>query len=254
MVRGLACGLLLVFSGCASFYNVATGRQEYLLYDTDQEIRMGRRISRQVEERMAFVEDQLLQERVNRIGQKIAAVSDRKDLVYFFNVLDLEPVNASALPGGYVYLNRGLVEKTESDDELAGVIAHEIGHIAARHQVKRFQTSLGYSLLQALAIGAQVDPKAIRGANIAFSQLFLAYSRNDELQADRLGVRYAKRAGYDPAAMIRFLEKLDSLERRTPRPRSYLRTHPYVSDRIRVVREEIEGKITFGDYINLQKE
>ena len=162
--------------------------------------------------------------------------------------------HATALPGGYVYVNRGLIEKVKDDDELACVIAHEVGHIAARHQVKRLQTSLGYTLLQALAVGAKVDSRAIRGADIAATQLFLAYSRDDELQADRLGVRYAKRAGYDPKAMIRFLGKLDELEHEKPAPRSYLRTHPYVSDRIRVVREETEGKMSFGDYMNLQKD
>ena len=216
---------------------------------------MGNRISRQLEQKMKPVEDQILQDRVNRIGQKIASVSDRKDLVYFFKVLDLDPVNATALPGGYVYINRGLLEKVKNDDdELACVIAHEIGHIAARHQVKRLQAGLGFSLLQALAIGAQVDPRAIHGANIAATQLFLAYSRNDELQADRLGARYAKRAGYTPEAMIRFLEKLEKLSQDKPAPRSYLKTHPYVSDRIRVVREEIEGKMAFEDYINRQEE
>lgn len=245
--------LLLCLSGCSSYYNVSTGRQEWLLYDTEDEIRMGRRISRQVEQKIKLVEDQFLQERVNTIGQRIASVSDRRDLVYFFKVLDLEEVNATALPGGYIYVNRGLLSKVKSNDELAGVIAHEVGHFAARHQVKRLQASLGYSLLQALAVGAKVDPRAVRGADIAATQLFLSYSRSDELQADRLGARYAKRAGYDPAAIISFLETLEEISREGPSPRSYLRTHPYVSDRIRVVREEIEGKMAFEDYINIQE-
>lgn len=244
---------LLYLSGCASYYNVATGHEERVLWDTEQEIRMGSRIANRLEHRIKPVEDQLLQERVDRIGQRIAAVSDRRDLVYFFKVLDLEPVNATALPGGYIYINRGLIEKAKDDNELACVIAHEIGHLAARHQMKRLQAGLGYSLLQALAIGAQVDPRAIRGADIAATQLFLAYSRADELQADRLGVRYAKRAGYDPRAMIRFLETLEKLSQEKPAPRSYLRTHPYVSDRIRVVREEIEGKMVYEDYINREE-
>ena len=214
---------------------------------------MGNRISHQLERHVKLVEDQSLQDRVNRIGQRLAAVSDRRELVYFFKVLDLEPVNAAALPGGYVYVNRGLIKKVKSDDELACVIAHEIGHIASRHQIKRLQAGLGYSLLQALAVAARVDPKAIRGAGIAATQLFLAYSRSDELQADRLGVRYAKRAGYDPRAMIAFLEKLKEVEREKPAPRAYLRTHPYVSDRIRVVREEVEGKIAYEDYINKEE-
>jgi len=247
------CILLCLFFGCASYYNVATGRQETLFYDTTDEIRMGRRISRQLEQQVRPVEDHLLQERVNAIGQSLASVSDRKDLVYFFKALDHESVNAAALPGGYVYVHRGLIEKVKSDDELACVMAHELGHIAARHQVKRLQAGLGYSLLQALAIGTKVDPKVIQGAEVAAGQLFLAYSRQDELEADRLGVRYAARAGYDPKAMISFLKTLEELERKKPAGRGYLRTHPYVADRIRVVREEIEGKMEFKDYINIQE-
>lgn len=244
----------LILGGCASpYYNLATQREEWVLTSSDKEVEMGRKISRQLEKQLKVLEDQTAQDRVNRIGQKLAEVCDRKELLYYFRVLDLKEVNAISLPGGYVYVNRGLLEKVGSDEELAGVLAHEIGHIAARHAMKRLQASMGYGLLQALAVGTGTSREAIRGAQVAFTQIFLAYSRGDELQADRLAVKTMQRAGYDPYAMARFLEKLKEIHRDKVAPGSYLRTHPFVSDRIRVVHEEIEGKMRFEDYMNREE-
>ena len=254
----VACRLLLValsfLNGCASpYYNLATHREEWVLYTTDQEVSMGRKISKQVEKHFKVWDEPAAQNRVSVIGQKLAEVCDRKELLYYFKVLDLKEVNAFSLPGGYIYVNRGLLEKVKNDDELAGVIAHEIGHIAARHAMKRLQSSLGYGLLQALAVGTRTSPEAVRGAQIAFTQIFLAYARGDELLADRLAVQTMKRAGYDPYAMASFLEKLKGILREKPAAGTYVRTHPYISDRIRVVHEEIEGKMRFQDYINIEE-
>lgn len=254
-LRGLSLTLLFISTGCAasSYYDLATHRQEWTLYTTDQEVQMGRKISKQVEKHFKVLEDPAAQNRVNTIGQKLSEACDRKELVYYFKVLELKEVNAFSLPGGYVYVNSGLLEKVKKDDELAGVLAHEIGHIAARHAVKRLQTSMAYSLLQALAVGTRTSPEAVRGAQVAFSQIFLAYARGDELMADRLAVRTMKRAGYDPYAMATFLEKLKEILREKPTAGTYVRTHPYLSDRIRVVHEEIEGKMRFQDYINAEE-
>ena len=253
-MRRILLFLLLIQTGCASsYYNLATEREEWVLYTTDQEVNMGRKISKKLEERLKVLDDHAAEERVNVIGQKLAAVCDRKELLYYFKVLDLKEVNAVSLPGGYIYVNRGLLEKVKSDDELAGVLAHEIGHIAARHAMKRLQTSMGYGLLQALAIGAGTQREAIRGAEVAFAQLFLAHARGDELLADRLAVKTMKRAGYNPYAMASFLEKLKGILREKPMAGTYVRTHPYLSDRIRVVHEEIEGKMRFQDYINIEE-
>ncbi|MBI4437124.1 MAG: M48 family metalloprotease [Candidatus Omnitrophica bacterium] len=254
MIIFVVCVALLLQAGCStSYYNLATQREEWVLYSTDKEVEMGRKISRQLEKRLKVLEDQTAQDRVNTIGQKLAAHGDRKELLYYFKVLDLKEVNAISLPGGYVYVNRGLLEKIKSDDELAGVLAHEIGHIAARHAMKRLQASMGYGLLQALAVGTGTNRQAIRGAQIAFTQIFLAYSRGDELQADRLAVKTMRRAGYDPYGMSRFLKKLKEIHRDKLAPGTYLRTHPFVSDRVRVVHEEIEGKMRFEDYINREE-
>lgn len=247
------CMIFLLHGGCASsYFNLATQREEWVLYSSEQEVNMGRKISKRLEDHFKPFEDQTAQDRIDAIGQRLVRVCDRKEILYTFKVLDLKEVNAVSLPGGFVYVNRGLLEKVGSDDELAGVLAHEVGHIAARHAVKRLQASMGYSLLQALAIGTK-NPAAARGTQVAVTQIFLAYARGDELLADRLAVRTLKRAGYDPYAMVQFLKKLRDIHKEKLPPMNYLRTHPYLSDRIRVVHEEIEGKMRFEDYINIEE-
>ncbi|OGX45536.1 MAG: septum formation protein Maf [Omnitrophica WOR_2 bacterium RIFCSPLOWO2_12_FULL_51_8] len=240
-------------TGCSTEYNIVTGEEESYYYSTDKEVQMGQAISQEVEKEYKPAGDPLLQKRVEDIGKKIAAVCDRKEIDYHFYVLDDEEVNAFALPGGYVYINKGLIEKVAADNELAGVIAHEIGHIVARHSIKKLQAMQGYSILRIL-LAAGGSGEAGNAADLAFTEILLGYGREDELLADQLGARYAKLAGYDPHGMIDFLEKLQEINRRKPlRPRSYFKTHPYVPDRIRVVKQELGEKIKFSDYINIEQ-
>lgn len=240
--------------GCASEYNLATGREESLLYSTDKEINLGRSIAKQVEAKYRLVEDPSVQEKVDRIGQKIAAVCDRKGLVYYFKALDEKEVNAVSLPGGFVYLYKGLID-IATDDELAGVIAHEVAHIVARHSIKKLQASMGYMLARIITGQATGSSDAVYGADLAFSEVMLGYSREDELLADKVGVRYTERAGFKPHAMLSFLGKLKEVKRKEPlAPLSYGRTHPYIADRISVVKQELGENISFTDYINRQGE
>jgi MAF protein len=240
-------------SGCATEYNVATGEEEKYFYTTDREVAMGESISRAVEKEYKLIDDPLVLERVREIGKKIADVADRRDIKYSFKVLDDDEVNAVSLPGGFVYVNKGLIDRVSNDDELAGVIAHEVGHIVARHSIKKLQAIQGYSALRILlAVAPQSGATGVT-ADAAFTELLLGYSREDELLADQLGARYTQRAGFDPHGMIMFLTKLQELDRRKPlRPRSYFRTHPYVPDRIRVTRGEIGEAMSYVDYINIQ--
>lgn len=247
-------GLVTFLSGCSTEYNIVTGEQEVFYYSTDKEVQMGEAIAKQVEKEYKPVDDPLVQKRLEDIGKKISAVCDRKDVDYTFKVLDDEEVNAVSLPGGFVYVNKGLIEHVASDDELAGVLAHEVGHIVARHSIKKLQALQGYSVLRILLATAPGQGEVGAAADTAFVQLLLGYSREDELLADQLGARYAKLAGFDPRGMISFLEKLQEINRRKPaRPYSYFRTHPFVPDRIRVVKEELGESITFEDYINIEQ-
>ena len=259
----IVCGLLAV-CGCATEYNIATRQEEWIYYDTNKEINVGSSVARNIEKEYKVSENAVLQERVKVIGEKIAAVCDRKELVYYFNVIEArkekdkkiidEEVNAVSLPGGYVYCFKGLFKAAEpTDDELACVLAHEVGHVVAKHSLKRLQGSMGYMLLRILASRVPDAPGLGEGLDAAFYELIMGYSREDELLADRLGVRYAKLAGYDPHGMITFLEKMEKINRKKPlRPYSYGKTHPYAPDRIRVIKEELGEGIGFKDYINIE--
>jgi predicted Zn-dependent protease len=246
--------LLPFLSGCSTEYNIVTGKEETFYYSTDKEVQMGQSIAKEVEKEYKLNEDPLIQKRVEDIGQKIVSVCDRKDIDYHFKILEDDEINAVSLPGGFVYVNKGLIDKVANDDELAGVLAHEVGHIVARHSIKKLQAIMGYSLLRILV--AQVPQSGAVGsaADAAFTELLLGYVRDDELLADQLAARYTKLAGYNPRGMISFLERLQDINRRKPpRPRSYFKTHPYVPDRVRVVKQELGEKINFSDYINIEE-
>jgi len=251
----VALFLTAVFEcGCSHEFNIVTGKEEAYYYSTDQEAKMGASVAKQVEKEYAPVGDPLVQKRVSDIGKKIAAVADRKDIEYRFKALDEDEINAVSLPGGYVYVFKGLLDAVSSDDELAAVLAHEVGHIVARHSIKKMQATMGYTLARLLMIPVPQSAEAATAADAAFVEFLLGYGREDELLADTLGARYAKAAGYDPHGMITFLEKLEDHNRRKPlRPRNYLKTHPYVPDRIRVVKQEIGEPISFSDFINTEQ-
>jgi len=246
--------LCAFLSGCSTEYNLVTGQEEAFFYSTDREVRMGESIAKEAETKYKLAGDPLIQKRAEDIGQKIASVCDRKDIDYHFKVLDDDEVNAVSLPGGFVYVNKGLVDKVANDDELAGVLAHEVGHIVARHSIKKLQAMMTYSILRVLIATAPQASQVGNAADIAFVELLTGYARDDELLADQLGARYTKLAGYNPRGMITFLQKLQEVNRRKPlQPRNYFKTHPYVPDRIRVVKQELGEKMDFDDFINIEE-
>ncbi|MEW6170504.1 MAG: M48 family metallopeptidase [Candidatus Omnitrophota bacterium] len=239
--------------GCASEYNLATKKQELIYYTTDKEINIGQAVVKQVEREYKLVEEPGAQKRVRDIGQKIVDVCDRKELIYYFKVLDEKELNAFSLPGGFIYINKGLIDKMTSDDELAGVLAHEVGHVVAKHAVKKLQAMMGYMLAR-LAGATTGGGDMVQGMDIAFASILVGYSREDELLADRLAIRYMQAAGYDPFKMVYFMQRIYKLDQKKLRPYSYFRTHPSTSDRIRVMREELGLGMDFKDYINIETE
>ncbi len=182
-------------------------------------------------------------ERIEKIGQRLAQISDRQDYQYHFYLIEKEEMNAFTTPGGNIYLNTGLVDKLKTDDQIAAVVAHEIGHCAARHTIKKFQAALGYNLIGNIIInqvemGDQVKGMASLGSNALMTLVFSSYGRKDEYEADRLGVKYMQLAGYDLQAMVETLTilKKESKGAKTP---LILRSHPYLDDRVQAVKEMI---------------
>ena len=244
--------LLFLACGCSSIYNPATGKEESVFMPGESgEEKSGQKISKSVEKQFKSVDNFKLQSKMQAIGQKLAAVSDRKDISYHFEILDNKEVNAFALPGGYIYVFKGLLDKTKSDDEIAGVLAHEMGHIAARHVAKRASGSLSLEALTILLMTMPSDAVSKRQAYRGLMELALQYSREDELEADRLAVKYTRLAGFNPVGILTFLQKLKNIEYEKPIEQTHpYKTHPYIADRIKNVKEQISGKIDFEDYIN----
>lgn len=252
-LKGLLTSTLLIMplllSSCATAYNPATGKEEFIMIGAQEEIAIGQQVAAQIERRFKLSDDPAQIERVNRIGNRIASVCDRRDLQYHFKVIKNKDINALSTPGGYVYVNTGLLDKA-NDDELAAVIAHEVGHVAAKHAVKAMQAQMTYSLVAGLIFSRIGSREVQQGANIAMNLIMLGYSREDEFEADKLGVKYSYYAGFDPNGMIAFLEKLQSEEKEHRWDKSfvYLKSHPLYSDRIAKARAEV----SFLKYVTTQ--
>jgi beta-barrel assembly-enhancing protease len=240
-----------------SYYNLATQKEETYFYSDEKEVKIGRSLSVSVEKKFKLDNDPLIQQRINQIGQKLVAVSDRREISYYFKVLDSkkEEINAFALPGGYVYIFRGLLDKINDDDaKIAAVLSHEIAHIAARHAVKRMQSAVGVDVMSILVLGtSKMDSYSKRKAMQGIGELILAYSRQDEIEADTLGTKYLQKAGYDVSKMFAVLAVLEKSQKDKPVSAEHLRTHPYIAEREKVVTQQINrGSIKFNDYINTE--
>lgn len=237
----VAGALALGVAGCATYVNPATGRAETLLIDTPTEVALGRMAAAQIAAQLALAPtpSPAQVQRLETFGRRIAAVADRQDVTYRFHVIPDREVNAFTMLGGDVYVFTGLMERS-TDDELACVVAHEVGHAVARHGAKGLQAQWGYSLLMQAAFGGKATTAA-QVVDTAFTLVRNGFSRQDELQADRLAVRYAARAGFDPHGMITFLQQLQREHGEGPLAEItvYTRTHPLYRERIAQAEAEI---------------
>ncbi|HET6628887.1 MAG TPA: M48 family metalloprotease [Woeseiaceae bacterium] len=231
-----------VLAGCA--VNPVTGERQLALISEAQEIQMGREAARQVKQTVGLVENEALQAYVNRIGQELAADSERPSLPWSFAVLDDPTPNAFALPGGFIFITRGLLSLLNSEAELATVLGHEIGHVTARHSVTMLSRAQLAQL--GLTIGSILYPelgtvRQLAGAGLQL--LFLSYGRDAERQADRLGFSYALSEGYDVRHMAEVfvaLRRAGDLKGRSALP-AWLTTHPAPEDRIEAVQERLQN-------------
>ncbi|MGI9318925.1 MAG: M48 family metalloprotease [bacterium] len=235
---------LWLLSGCAT--NPVTGEADFVLMSEEQEIALGAKTHKDVMKQYKEYDHPELQALVNNLGQELATQSHRGHLDYTFTLLDSPQVNAFATPGGYVYINRGIVAYMNNEEQLAGVLGHELGHVTARHSVRQHsaQTTAGIvSIIAAMATGS----RDVAEATGQFGQAFVSgYGRNHELEADRLGAEYLAGIGYDPEMMlgvIGILKDQEEFERQRARdenrePRTYhgvYSTHPRNDQRLQEV-------------------
>jgi len=227
----LSGALLLPLAGCA--VNPATGQRQLSFMSEAQEIQMGREADPDIVASMGLYPDEDLQAYVQELGASLAADSERPDLPWTFRVLDDPLINAFALPGGFIYVTRGILVHFESEAELAGVLGHEIGHVTARHSVNQISKAqlaqLGLGVGMILAPQLQ-DYAGLAGASLQL--LFLKFGRDDERQADELGVRYMSRAGYDPFQLAGVMAMLGQVTSEGGEgPPEWLSTHPNPENR-----------------------
>ncbi|MBO0722525.1 MAG: M48 family metalloprotease [Blastocatellia bacterium] len=210
-------------------------------YSYEKEVALGRQLSKEVDRSSRFVTDPVVNEYVNRVGQNLVLHSDAK-LPFTIKVVDSNEINAFALPGGFLYVNRGLLEAADNEAEVAGVLSHEIAHVAARHGIEQASKSelLRYGSLPLIFFGGIGGYIVQQVASFALPLTYLKFSRGAEKEADRLGAQYMWASGYDPTALISFFEKLQTQEK--AKQSTLLRvfsTHPLTGDRIIEVRDLI---------------
>lgn len=210
---------------------------------TQQEIQMGQEYAQQINAQLPIMQDPELNRYVNVLGDSISRPTSRGDLDWHFYIVDSKEVNAFAVPGGYVYINRGLIERADRMDEVAGVLAHEIGHVVRRHTVKQMEKEQGANIGVTLAcVLTSVCNSQIAGAaiNIAGSAVFARFTRQDEAEADQEGFNNVVRAHISPVGMVTMFQKL--LDERKSRPagvEAWFLTHPLEEDRIAAIQARI---------------
>jgi len=234
------------------------------LYSIEKEIALGKELAQEVERSAKIVDDPFAAEYVNRVAQNLARNSDIKVPVTA-KWIDSAEVNAFALPGGFLFVNTGLMMKAETEAELAAVMAHEIAHVAARHgtrQASRGQI-VNWASLPLIFLGGWPGYAVRQGASLALPLTFLKFSRGFEREADLFGLQYVYKAGYDPTAFVDFFERMEALEKKKPGTVSELfRSHPSVSKRIKdtqknvqeLLREQPLYVVTTSEFLDLKRE
>ncbi len=200
----------LLAGGCST--NPVTGNQDFVLMSEEQEISLGRQYSAEIVKDTPVYDDPELASLVQTIGEQVAANSHRPDLIYRFTVLDSTQVNAFALPGGYIYITRGLLAYLNSEAELAAVLGHEIGHVTARHSVRQHGTATMAGILGAVVSASTGVQGAGDLSRLAGTAIVRGYGREHELEADRLGAEYLAKSGYDPGGMLKVVSVLKNQE------------------------------------------
>lgn len=231
-------------------------------YSLEKEIAMGRQLAEEVRKQGKMLDDPILGEYINRLGQNLVRNSDAT-VPFTFQIVEGEQLNAFAFPGGFIFVNTGLIEAAESEAELAGAMAHEIAHVAARHMTREMtrQQILNYGTLPLIFLGGWTGYAVRQGVGAGIPLGFLSFSRGDETEADMLGLQYMYKAGYDPTASIDLFERMLSLQKRKPGAiAKVFSTHPMTEDRLartqKLISEILKAKpeyvVTTSEFAEVQ--
>jgi len=220
-----------------------------MFYPEQRDITIGRRYAPEVEKQMGGrIADATVQSHIDSVGQKIARVSHRPDLEYHFTALEHKSVNAIALPGGYVFITKGMLEKLTTEAQLAGILAHEVAHVVARDTMAALSRQRAVDALLIAAATQDTPAAAMRAATLTRLFLDLSYSRDDERQADLAGLDYMVQAGYNPHGMIETMQMLQDLQE--VRPIEFFSTHPLPENRIEYLTQKIKKEYPTSGFGN----
>jgi predicted Zn-dependent protease len=222
--------------GCVT--NPITGRDELMLYGEDRDVAMGKQYAPEVEKQLGGrIENSVVQNYIDSVGQKVAKVSQRPDIKYHYVALNDKSVNAFALPGGYIFITSGLLKKLTNESQLASVLAHETAHVVARDTMQEMSNQMGIELLLSTITTEKTPKTAVMIANVTSQIISLKYSREDEKTADLAGLDYMLAAGYNPNGMLETFRMLQQEDK--SRPVEFLSTHPSPENRLKYIEEKI---------------
>lgn len=234
----LAAWVCMLFSGCAGLKSFS---EQAFLMSPSQEAQLGQQLALQIgKDHKVYTKDPAATAYLQALGNRLVAAAPPVDQKFTFKLIDSPEVNAFAIPGGYCYVQLGLLRAADNESELASVIAHEIGHVVARHGARSLSSSKFYDAIGNIALGQNSSDLAQVASKIVKSPVLLVYNRQDELEADCISIKTLPRAGLNPEGMIWFFQKIDKDKASgSSRVAQYFSTHPMTSDRIDNAREQI---------------
>jgi predicted Zn-dependent protease len=233
-------------AGCA--VNPITGGKELMLFPEEHDVELGASYAPEIEKQLGGkIPNETVQNYIDSVGQRIAAVSHKPSLKYHFTAVEDDSINAFALPGGYIFITKGMLGKLESEQQLAAILAHETTHVVARDTAAAMSKEIGIGLLLSAVSSAGTSEGVITAADLARQILGLRYSRQDEYEADIGGLEYMVRAGYNPRGMLETMQMLEE-EGKSARVPEFFSTHPSPANRQAYIRSRIESRYTAAPF------
>ena len=239
-LRFLTTSLILALcAGCA--VNPITGQEEFMLLGEQQDVTIGKKYAPELEKQMGGrIADEALQNYINTVGQKVAKVSHRRTWEYHFVALDDDMVNAFALPGGYIFITKGMLKELTTESQLASVLAHETAHVVARDTAVLMSREIGIDILMAAAVSDRTSSTVRTATDLTRQIIGLRFSRTDEKDADLAGMDYMVRAGYDPNGMVETMQMLQNQQK--TRTIEFFSTHPSPEGRVAYLKARINSR------------